>query len=52
MEYMSLMLHCKPESPEFIDEIDERLNAQAELGWKLKQIVQVRANNFLLVFEK
>ena len=55
MEYMSVLHHANvfaPMSVEFTYEINALLNVYAMDKWKLKQIVQVRANHFLLVFER
>ena len=55
MEYLSVLHHANvfaPMSIEFTHEVNALLNAHAEDNWKLKQIVQVRANHFLLVFER
>ena len=49
---MSILKEChSPTSIGFPAEIDEILCAQAAVGWRLKQILQVRANYFLIVFE-
>ena len=52
-EYLTVPLDTvSATSAGFRSELDEMLNAQAELGWHLRQILQVRANHFLVVFEK
>lgn len=52
MEYLSVLVTSNPQVYSFTDEVDEAINAKAALEWRLKQILQVRANSFLLVFEK